>query len=63
MEDRQIIELYWQRLEQAVTETADKYGKPYRQNGRSISLLIWPRLQGIFRSIVWTGGMQKNAAP
>ena len=27
MEDHEIIELYWQRKEEAVTETADKYGK------------------------------------
>lgn len=27
MEDREIIELYWQRLEQAVNETEQKYGK------------------------------------
>lgn len=27
MEDNQIIELYWQRKEEAVTETAEKYGK------------------------------------
>lgn len=26
MEDREIIALYWQRLEQAITETAAKYG-------------------------------------
>ena len=26
MEDTQIIELYWQRSEQAITETAQKYG-------------------------------------
>lgn len=27
MEDHQIIELYWSRLEQAITETAKKYGR------------------------------------
>lgn len=27
MEDRQIVELYWERSEQAITATADKYGR------------------------------------
>ena len=27
MEDRQIVELYWQRSEQAVAETDRKYGR------------------------------------
>lgn len=27
LEDKQIVELYWQRNEKAITETADKYEK------------------------------------
>ena len=26
MDDKEIVELYWQRNEQAIKETADKYG-------------------------------------
>jgi len=26
MDDKEIVELYWQRSEQAIKETADKYG-------------------------------------
>lgn len=37
MEDKAIIELFWARSQQAITETADKYGK--RLQGLSMNIL------------------------
>ncbi|MBO5145378.1 MAG: RNA polymerase sigma factor [Lachnospiraceae bacterium] len=37
MEDSDIIELYWKRLQQAITETADKYGS--RLSGLAMNIL------------------------
>ena len=34
MNDREIVNLYWQRSEQAITETEQKYGR-YCHNQRS----------------------------
>ena len=36
MEDKKIIELYWQRSEQAITETDIKYGKLCKQLAKNI---------------------------
>ena len=36
MEDRRIVELYWQRSEQAVAETAEKYGSRLRRLGEAM---------------------------
>ena len=36
MEDRRIVELYWQRSEQAIAETAEKYGSRLRRLGEAM---------------------------
>lgn len=36
MDDKEIVELYWQRNEQAIKETADKYGAYCRKISRNI---------------------------
>ena len=38
MEDREIVELYWQRSESAIAETESKYGAYCRYIARNILL-------------------------
>ena|GEM_PF-6139918 len=46
MEDSAIVDLYWQRSEQAIYETDRKYGSYCHRSSKRIALAAMPKMQG-----------------